>query len=57
MVTNSYTILHSNAIGEIRDYRWLIKLKNRNASMPNLDNTDTWDYYSNEAQELFNNPY
>ncbi|TEU05405.1 MAG: GWxTD domain-containing protein [Candidatus Aminicenantes bacterium] len=57
MVTNNYTILHSNAIGEIRDYRWLLKLKNRNASMPNLDNNDTWDYYSNEAQELFNNPY
>ena len=57
LVSNNYSLLHSNAIGEIRDYRWLVKLKNRNASIPNLDNTDTWDYYSNEAQELFNNPY
>ena len=57
LVSNTYALLHSNAIGEIRDYRWLVKLKNRNASIPNLDEGDTWDYYSNEAQELFNNPY
>lgn len=56
LVTNDFDLLHSNAIGEIRDYRWKYKLQIRNTSESNLDIEQGSDHWGNKAEDLYNNP-
>ena len=51
-----YTLLHSDARGEIRDDRWQIKLKQRNNQIMDLDQTTPKGSYGDGASDLFNNP-
>lgn len=54
---NCFTLLHSDARGEMRDDRWQIKLKQRNNQILNLDqNTPNNSSYGDNASDIFNNP-
>lgn len=56
LTTNDYQLLHSTAIGEIKDYRWHLRLQMRNTPENNLDIGTEQDHWGSEAQDLFNHP-
>jgi len=56
LVTNDFDLLHSTAIGEIRDYRWMYRLQKRTSIESNLDIQSGNDHWGNEIEDLFNNP-
>ncbi|MFQ5334844.1 MAG: GWxTD domain-containing protein, partial [Flavobacteriales bacterium] len=56
LTTNDYQLLHSTAIGEIKDYRWHLRLQMRNTPENNLDIGTGQDHWGSEAQDLFNHP-
>jgi GWxTD domain-containing protein len=51
-----FTLLHSDARGEIRDDRWQIKLKQRNNQIMDYDQTTPKSSYGDGASDLFNSP-
>jgi hypothetical protein len=51
-----YSLLHSDARGEMRDDRWQIKLKQRNTQIMDYDQTTPQGTYGDGAADLFNNP-
>ena len=51
-----FELLHSTAIGEVRDYRWKFRLQKRDNAQNNLDIESGNDHWSNEMDDLFNNP-
>jgi len=51
-----FTLLHSDARGEIRDDRWQIKLKQRNNQIMDYDQTAPQSSYGDGASDLFNSP-
>ena len=51
-----FTLLHSDARGEIRDDRWQIKLKQRNTQIMDYDQTAPQGSYGDGASDLFNSP-
>lgn len=51
-----FTLLHSDARGEIRDDRWQIKLKQRNNQIMDYDQTTPQSSYGDGANDLFNSP-
>jgi len=51
-----FTLIHSDARGEIRDDRWQIKLKSRNNQIMDYDQTTPQGSYGDGASDLFNNP-
>ncbi|MHB8259882.1 MAG: GWxTD domain-containing protein [Bacteroidia bacterium] len=51
-----YTLLHSDARGEIRDDRWQIKLKQRDNQIFDFDQTKPQGSMGDGASDLFNNP-
>ena len=54
--SNKYTLLHSDAIGEIKDERWQAKLSKRTNSNNNFDNNGNHPNTGNRAEEFFDNP-
>lgn len=56
LVTNDYELLHSDAIGEPRDYQWQLKIHQRNFATndPDLDKND-WGWGS-KIEDLWQNP-
>ncbi len=56
LVTNHYVLLHSTAIGEIKDYRWQLRLQMRNTPENNLDIGTGQEHWGSEAEDLFNHP-
>jgi GWxTD domain-containing protein len=59
-VENDYELLHSDAIGEITDYKWKIKLMSRDTDPFNLFNVDIdeeqYNTYGSQIDEYFDNP-
>jgi GWxTD domain-containing protein len=51
-----FTLLHSDARGEVRDDRWQIKLKQRNTQIMDYDQTAPKSSYGDGASDLFNSP-
>jgi GWxTD domain-containing protein len=57
LVTNNYTLLHSDARGEINDYRWQMKLKGRTHHSSDLDVTAPgMNNYGDRINDNFLNP-
>jgi GWxTD domain-containing protein len=56
LVTNNYILIHSDAIGEIFDSNWSMKLQNRNTQNTNFDNTTAPDHFGGNAVDDFNHP-
>ncbi len=56
LVTNDFVILHSNAIGEVRDDNWHQMLHQRTDPLENLDQLEGRDHYGGRALEYYNLP-
>lgn len=58
LVSNDYSLLHSDVIGEIYDPYWSLKLKSRNTPSNNLDDKgDSEDNWGDRSKDLFQNPH
>jgi GWxTD domain-containing protein len=56
LVTNDYTLIHSDALGETRDDRWRIRLTKRNNPIIDLDQEKSTDHYGSKVDDMFSNP-
>ncbi len=56
LVTNKYTLIHSEARGEINNVRWRLLLHKRDTQSPDLDNESVPTQYGGNADDNFNNP-
>ncbi len=56
MVTNNFKLLHSDAIGEIQNYKWEIFLNNRWYDPYNVDAQQPPNIYGGQAQDYYRNP-
>ena len=58
LVTNDYTILHSDVPGEVKNETWNATLNSRNSTNGNLDdpNAGNRDHWGTNSSILFNNP-
>ena len=56
LVTNKYTLIHSEARGEIYNTRWRLLLHKRDTAAPDLDQESTPDRFGEKADDSFNNP-
>jgi GWxTD domain-containing protein len=56
LVTNDYTLLHSDANGEIIDNQWQLRLHKRDTQTNNFDNNNVNPTYGGRANDLFNTP-
>ena len=56
LVTNDYTLLHSDANGEIFENQWERKLNKRNTSTNNFDTERQPDHFGGKADDTFRNP-
>ena len=57
LVTNNYTLLHSDAKGELYDAGWSMKLHKRTIQSNNMDITKPGiDTFGDESDDIFKNP-
>ena len=56
LVTNDYTLLHSDALGEVYDPRWQMKLQKRNTQSRDLDMEKSPDHFGGRSDEIYNMP-
>jgi GWxTD domain-containing protein len=56
LVTNDFILIHSDAIGEIYDYKWQQKIYGRNNVTNDIDNDGVRDHFGRKSKEIFNNP-
>ncbi len=56
LITNSFKLLHSDAIGEISNYRWQVYLNNRWYEPYDLDVSKPPDIWGGEADDYYRNP-
>ena len=54
LVTNDYFLLHSDAIGEVREDRWQTKLQKRNNAAPDFDIERGNSHYGNNLDDSIN---
>lgn len=57
LVTNDYELLHSDALGELYDASWKMKLINRNTTTNNPDQTKDQDYFGGHSDEYYITPH
>ena len=56
LVTNDYELLHSDAIGEIQDYQWQLKLNQRIFTTRDPDMRDGNFGWGSKVRDYWNNP-
>ena len=56
LVTNKYTLIHSEARGEINNVRWRLLLHKRDTASPDLDNESVPKQFGGNVDDNFNNP-
>tara|TARA_Y100000782_G_scaffold102998_1_gene119799 strand:- start:1847 stop:3310 length:1464 start_codon:yes stop_codon:yes gene_type:complete len=56
LVTNEYTMLHSNVRGEMYNRRWQYELQRRDTPYGNADDESIDNSYGSEAEQFFNAP-
>ncbi len=56
LVTNNYQMLHSNALSEIHDSRWEMKLHKRTVQSHDFEKKDAPGHFGGNAGEEFKNP-
>ena len=56
IVTNDFVLLHSDAFGELSNYRWQVDLHRRDFDPSNLDITKPPDAWGNKANDYYNIP-
>ncbi len=53
LVTNDYSLLHSDMQGEVSNYRWKQELNKRNTPFQDIDAENPIDHYGGRAGEVF----
>lgn len=56
MITNNFTLLHSDALGEISNYRWQVVLNSRWYDPYNVDIEKSPRIYGGKAEDYYRNP-
>jgi GWxTD domain-containing protein len=56
LVTNDFILIHSDAIGEINDYKWQQKIYGRNNVTNDIDVDGVRDHYGRKSNDIFKNP-
>ena len=56
LITNNFKLLHSDAIGEVYNYRWQVFLNNRWFDPYNMDVDKSPDIYGGRADDYYRNP-
>ena len=58
LVTNDYSLLHSDLQGEIQNYKWQVELNSRNSTKGNIDDANEGNYYhyGTNSGTLFTQP-
>ncbi len=56
LVTNNYTVLHSDALGETHDTRWEMKLHKRTVQSHDFEKKDAPQHYGGNSSSEFGNP-
>ncbi len=57
LIANNFKLLHSDAIGEISNYKWQIFLNNRWFDPYNVDSKKPSGIYGSKADDYFRDPY
>ena len=57
LVSNKYTLIHSDAIGEINNYRWDLLIHSRETQSTNVDDTTAPVNFGGSSTENFNHPH
>lgn len=56
LVSNKYTLLHSNARGEVNNSRWQIDLHKRDSQSGNMDVEKSSEHFGGNVEDNFRNP-
>lgn len=56
MITNDFILIHSDAIGEIYDYKWKQRIYGRNTATDDIDSDGVIRHWGEKSDEYFNNP-
>lgn len=56
LVTNDFILIHSDATGEIYDYKWQQRIYGRNNVTNDIDVDGVRDHFGRKAQEYYDNP-
>lgn len=56
MVTNDFMLIHSDAIGELSNYRWQLEIYKRTWDPHSIDQTGPEDVFGNRAYDFYKNP-
>lgn len=56
IVTNDFALIHSDAIGELTNYRWQLDVYKRTWDASNIDETGPEDAFGNKAYDFYKNP-
>ena len=56
LATNDYELIHSDALGEINDPRWQIKVHKRDSPTHSLDPEGTERHWGGRVQDYYSNP-
>jgi len=56
MITNNFKLLHSDAIGEISNYKWQVFLNNRWYDPYSVDTKTSPDIFGGKADDYYRNP-
>jgi GWxTD domain-containing protein len=56
LVTNDYSLIHSDAIGEIYDYKWKQRIYSRNTATNDIDADGVEDHWGEKSDDYFDNP-
>jgi GWxTD domain-containing protein len=56
LITNSFRLLHSDAIGEVSNYQWKVYLNSRWYDPSNVDQQEVPDIWGSEVDDYYRNP-
>ncbi len=56
LVTNDFTLIHSDVPGEIYDYKWKQRIYARNTSTNDIDSDGVIKHFGDRSDDYFNNP-
>jgi GWxTD domain-containing protein len=57
IITNDFILVHSDARGEVHNYRWQVMVYNRTFDPYNIDISDYPDAWGSKVHEYWDNPY
>ena len=57
IITNDFTLVHSDARGEVHNYRWQVFVYNRTFDPYNVDISDYPDAWGSKVHDYWENPY